>query len=131
MRVVAIDTTSSFGSIALREDSELLEEFSLHSPDGFSRILFDGIRSLLERHEWPITSIRCFAAASGPGSFTGVRIGLTAVKGLAEATGAAAVAISNLQALAAYGTTARRGVIIDAKRGEIYGAVYGRDLRPV
>ena len=66
----------------------------------------------------------CFAAASGPGSFTGVRIGLASIKGLAEATGKPAVAVSNLAAMARYGSAALRAVVLDARRGEVYGAVY-------
>lgn len=128
MRIAAIDTTSNFGSIALHENGRTVEEMPLHSPDGFSQVLFDHLERLLDRHEWVVASIGCFAAASGPGSFTGVRVGLAAIKGLGEATGAATIAVSNLQALAFYGSTSRRGVILDARRGEIYAAVYDADL---
>lgn len=131
MRIVALDTTSNFGSIALRENGVTVEEIPLHSPDGFSSVLFDHLRRLFQRHEWDIASMGCFAAANGPGSFTGVRVGLAAIKGLAEATGAAAIAVSNLRALSVYGSTPKRGVIIDARRGEIYAAIYGADLEAV
>ena len=66
----------------------------------------------------------CFAAASGPGSFTGVRVGLACVKGLAEATNRKVVAVSNLEAIARFGSADRRATVLDARRGEIYGAVY-------
>jgi len=131
MRIVAIDTTSNFGSIALREDGRLVEEILLNSPEGFSQVLFGHLEELLDRHDWNIASVGCFAAASGPGSFTGVRVGLAAIKGLAEATGAAAIAVSNLKALAAHGSSARRGVTIDARRGEVYAAVYDAELNIV
>jgi len=75
----------------------------------------------------------CFAAASGPGSFTGVRVGLACVKGLAEAVGRPAVGVSNLEALARCGTARLRAAVIDARRGDIYGAVYddaGRIVSP-
>ena len=131
MRIIAIDTTSNFGSIALLESEALVEQIPLHSTEGFSQTLFDHIARLLARHEWDVTSIRCFAAASGPGSFTGVRVGLAAIKGLAEATGSTCVGVSNLQALAACGTMDRRAVIMDARRGEVYAAVYDAELRPI
>ena len=66
-----------------------------------------------------------------PGSFTGVRIGLTAVKGLAEALGKPVVVISNLLALAACGSAPLRAAVIDARRGEVYGAVFDAGLREV
>jgi tRNA threonylcarbamoyladenosine biosynthesis protein TsaB len=131
MRTVAIDTTGAFGSIALRENGHTLEEVPLHSSEGFSQVLFGHLERLLARHEWNLSKIGCFAAASGPGSFTGLRVGLVAIKGLAEASGAKAIGVSNLQALAAFGKTARRGVVIDARRGEIYAAIYDSNLRAV
>ena len=123
-RILAVDTTGDFGSIALVEDGRVVQEVELHSPEGFGHVLFDEIKRL----GIDLNRIDVFAAASGPGSFTGVRVGLTAVKGLAEATGRKAVAVSNLQALASFGTRSLRATVIDARRGEIYGAVYGSNL---
>ncbi len=131
MRILAIDTTSNFGSLALHEDGETVEEVPLHSPDGFSQILYGQLESLLHRHDWPLASVDVFAAAAGPGSFTGVRVGLTAVKGLADAMGRGAVAVSNLQALAEFGVSDARGVVMDARRGEIYAALYDANLQPL
>ena len=129
--LLAIDTTGEYGSLALAEDGRVLEEVPLHSPDGFGHILFVEIERLLARHHCKITDVLGFAVAAGPGSFTGVRIGLTAAKGLAEATERKVVAISNLQAIAAFGTKPLRAVAFDARRGEIFGAVYDSELRLV
>jgi len=129
--ILSIDTTSEFGSIALTEENRTVEEVLLHSPDGFGHILYSHLERLLERHGVTVQQMDCFAAASGPGSFTGVRVGLTAVKGLAEATGKRVVAVSNLQALASFGTAPLRAVVMDARRGEVYGAVYDEQLRAV
>jgi tRNA threonylcarbamoyladenosine biosynthesis protein TsaB len=93
--------------------------------------MFPEIEALLNRHNLKITDIDGFAAAAGPGSFTGVRVGLTAAKGLAQATGGKVVAVSNLQAVASFGTRALRAPVIDARRGDIFGAVYDADLRLV
>ena len=129
MRLLAIDTTSESGSLALAQDGRVLEEVALSSPDGFAHVMFPEIEKLLARHNLTITDIEGFAAAAGPGSFTGVRVGLTAAKGLAEATGKRVVAVSNLQAVASFGTRALRAPVIDARRGDIFGAVYDADLR--
>jgi tRNA threonylcarbamoyladenosine biosynthesis protein TsaB len=129
--ILAIDTTGARGSIALVSEAGVLEEVELDSPDGFAHVLFGEIEALLARARVAIGDIAAFASASGPGSFTGVRIGLTAAKGLAEATGRPVVAVSNLQALASFGAGPLRAVAIDARRGEIYGAVYNAELEPV
>jgi len=129
--LLAIDTTSELGSIALAEDGRVLEQVALHSPDGFAHMLFGEIEQLLARHNFKITELEGFAAAAGPGAFTGVRVGLTAVKGLAEATKRKVVAISNLQALASFGTQPLRAPVIDARRGEVFVAIYDSDLRLV
>jgi len=131
LRVLAIDTTSELGSIALAEDGRVLEQIALHSPEGFAHMLFGEIEQLLARHNYKITDIEGFAAAAGPGAFTGVRVGLTAAKGLAEATGRKVVAISNLQALASFGTQPLRAPVIDARRGEVFVAIYDSELRLV
>ena len=150
--LLAVDTTSESGSIALAQtapfghgsvsvseprpegavgDLRVVEEVALDAPGGFAHILFDEIERLLARHGLGLGNIDCFASAAGPGSFTGVRIGLTAVKGLAEANRRKAVAVSNLQALAFFGSRPLRAPVLDARRGEIYGGVYDASLHLV
>ena len=128
---LALDTTHECGSLALARGREVLEEVPMHAPTGFAHILYGHLAGLLERHGLKAEAIDCFAAASGPGSFTGVRVGLACVKGLAEALGKPAVAVSNLQALATFGTAPLRAVVLDARRGEVYGAVYDAAARLV
>ncbi|MDX2152958.1 MAG: tRNA (adenosine(37)-N6)-threonylcarbamoyltransferase complex dimerization subunit type 1 TsaB [Bryobacteraceae bacterium] len=128
-RVLAVDTTAEFGSIAAAEDGRVVEEILLHGPDGFGHVLFAHLGRLLERLGWRVADIHCFAAAAGPGSFTGVRVGLAAAKGLAAATGRKAAAVSNLKAIASLGRAPLRAAIIDARRGEVYAAVFDAALR--
>ncbi len=123
--ILAADTTNEFGSIALLRGDELLEEVAVYAPEGFGSILFDRIERMLEHCGVALKEVDLYAAASGPGSFTGVRIGLACIKGLAESMGKGAVAVSNLAAFAEFGTTAFRATVIDARRGQIYGALYG------
>jgi tRNA threonylcarbamoyladenosine biosynthesis protein TsaB len=124
MLTLAVDTTAEFGSIALANESEVLEEVLLHEPKGFSAALFGRIEALLGRQGVRLEEIDLFAGASGPGSFTGVRVGLAAMKGLAEVLGKPAAAVSNLEALAWFGAGEARATVIDARRGEIFGALY-------
>ena len=130
-RLLAWDATGDFGSLAFMEDDRLVEEVALESSDGFAHVLFGEIESLLARHHLKLQEMDAFATASGPGSFTGVRVGLTAAKGFAEAGGRRVVAVSNLQAIAWFGKKELRAVVIDARRGEIYGAVYDSQLQLV
>ena len=131
MKILAIDTTSDLGSIAIVEGDHVIEEVVLQSGDGFAHVLFGEIEQLLARHGLSLNDIEGFASASGPGTFTGVRVGLAAVKGLAEAMGRKVAAVSNLKAMADFGTRDLRAPWIDARRGEIYGAVYSAALEPV
>ena len=128
--VLAIDTTHEYGSLALVRGADILEKTVLHAPTGFAHVLFPNLAQLLERHGIRLTDIDCFAAASGPGSFTGVRVGLACIKGLAEALEKPAMGISNLQALAASGHGPLRAPVIDARRGDIYGGLYDSRLHP-
>jgi tRNA threonylcarbamoyladenosine biosynthesis protein TsaB len=126
-RILALDTTHEHGSLALDPGGEI----ELHAPDGFAHVIYARLAELLDAHGLRPADIDCFAAASGPGSFTGVRVGLACIKGLAEATGKPAIAISNLAAISTFGTAPLRAVAIDARRGEIYGAVYDSEARLV
>lgn len=128
--LLALDTTSEHGSLALARGTELLELVELHSPEGFSGLIFTEIARLLQRHGLNLDDVEAYAPAAGPGSFTGVRVGMTAAKGLAEAHGRPVVPISNLAAVAALAPAGDRPLapILDARRGEIHGAIYAPDL---
>ena len=129
--ILAVDTTHEYGSLALARGEDTLEEVSLHAPGGFAHVIYGELRSLLDRQGVALDQVDCFASASGPGSFTGVRVGLACIKGLAEAMSKPAVAVSNLQAIASLGTAQLRAALLDARRSEIYGAVYDAEGRLV
>jgi tRNA threonylcarbamoyladenosine biosynthesis protein TsaB len=131
LRILSIDTTSNLASIAITDGDRVIEEVVLPPGDGFDHVLFGEIETLLARHGLKLADIEGFASASGPGTFTGVRVGLAAAKGLAEALSRKVVAVSNLKAMAEFGTRELRAPWIDARRGDIYGAVYRSTLEPV
>ena len=131
MTILALDLTSEYGSLAVRRNGETLVERTIHSQEGFAHLVFGAIDEILEGAEIQLTDVDCFAAASGPGAFTGVRVGLSAVKGLAEATGKRAVGVSNLRALASFGSSPFRAVLLDARRGEVFTAIYDATLQSV
>jgi tRNA threonylcarbamoyladenosine biosynthesis protein TsaB len=135
--ILALDTTGEHGSIALGLDRAMphgegtLDEMEMHAPDGYAHVLYGYVAEILRRNRVKLADVERFAAASGPGSFTGVRVGLACIKGLAEAMGKPAVGVSNLQAIASFGTAPLRAVVMDARRGEVYGAVYDASGRLV
>ncbi len=113
--ILAIDTTHEVGSLALVEGGQILEEVTLDGGDGYGHLLFEALGALSVQ----MKDVDGFAAASGPGTFTGVRIGLTAVKGLGEALGKPVYGVSNLEALLGFGD----GLVVpfyDARRGDVY-----------
>ena len=130
MIVLAIDSSTEYGGIALWEDGGVRESV-VHSPDGYAHVLFGELEGLLADAGVALGDVDAFAAASGPGSFTGVRVALSAAKGFAEAYGKPLFAISNLLAMASLGASALRAPLLDARRGEVYGGLYDAALRPV
>jgi tRNA threonylcarbamoyladenosine biosynthesis protein TsaB len=124
MLTLAVDTTGEYGSIALADSHGVREEILLHQPQGFSGVLFAHIQLLLARQSVTLNQIELFAGASGPGAFTGVRVGLAAMKGLGEVLSKPVVAVSNLRALAEYGKSEVRATVIDARRGEVFAALF-------
>jgi tRNA threonylcarbamoyladenosine biosynthesis protein TsaB len=124
LNILAIDLTSEFGSLAVRTDGKTAATLNLQSQEGFAHLIYQAIEEVLVRTGLGLEAVDCFASASGPGAFTGVRVGLSAVKGLAFALGKPAAGISNLRALSIFGTSQFRAVVLDARRGDVFGAVY-------
>jgi tRNA threonylcarbamoyladenosine biosynthesis protein TsaB len=133
MIFLAIDTSGKEGSIALvraPEDASNASELSILNVvplEGgtFSAQLVPQIASLLAKHGLGKNDIAAFAVASGPGSFTGLRVGLAAIKALAEILGKPIAAVSRLEALAR--SAGIRGTVVaalDAGRGEVYAGIY-------
>lgn len=132
MNVLAFDTTRRRGSLALYLDGKVVETVSIEAPEGFGSVLYPRIEALLARHAAALIDMDGFAAAAGPGSFTGIRVGLAAVKALSEIHGKPAAAVSNLKAVAAAGRGELRVPLLDARRGgEVFAAGYDDGLAAV
>ncbi|HDT13533.1 MAG TPA: tRNA (adenosine(37)-N6)-threonylcarbamoyltransferase complex dimerization subunit type 1 TsaB [Candidatus Aminicenantes bacterium] len=127
MLVLAVDTTTPSGSVALLEDGTLLGEADVESAATHSARLFRSIDFLLAALGRDVRDIEAFAVAAGPGSFTGIRIGIAAVKSLAFASGRPIAPVSTLEALAA--KLVAKGArlvcpLLDARKGEIYAGLF-------
>jgi tRNA threonylcarbamoyladenosine biosynthesis protein TsaB len=125
--ILAVDTTTPGGSVALLEDDRLLGEVAIDSAGTHSARLLRSIDFLVGAHGRDIRAVDAFAVAAGPGSFTGIRIGLGAVKALAFASAKPVAPVSTLAALATkLASDGARLVapLIDAKKGEIYAGLF-------
>jgi len=100
MRILAADTSAMSGSLALLDDENLTAEWTLRSGKTHNRRLLKSIDSILREAGWDLGTIDAFAVASGPGSFTGLRIGMATMKVLAWVRAKAYASICSLDALA-------------------------------
>jgi tRNA threonylcarbamoyladenosine biosynthesis protein TsaB len=137
MRILAADTSTASGSVALMEGERIVLEWVLSSSRTHNRRLLKSIDDALNLAGWTIQSVDGFAVTVGPGSFTGLRIGLTTIKTLAWASGKAYVGVPSLDVLAA--TFAHSSLqicpLIDAHKKQVYGCLYHADssgeVRPI
>jgi tRNA threonylcarbamoyladenosine biosynthesis protein TsaB len=141
MRILGLDTTTSTASVALIEDGEISAEgtYPAAGSEGFalsrrqhanhSQIILPLIEDILGRRGLSLGELSGLAVSIGPGSFTGLRIGLSTVKGLAYGSGIPVVGISTLLANAARATQ-WRGLIcsfLDARKNEVYASIFVND----
>src|ERR1700735_668226 len=126
--ILALDTSSPTGSLAVLRDEKVIGVVSTLAEETYSSRMFRHLEFLLQELSLKLADFDLFAVAAGPGSFTGLRVGLAAAKGWAEVYGKPAVGISVLEAIAAQSSsTATVSVAAsDARRGEVYFGVYRR-----
>lgn len=126
MYLLSVDTATNSGGAALSRNSEVVGLAMLKTPLEYSDRLIEYVDFLLQHCGVKIREVGTFVVASGPGSFTGLRIGLAAVKAFCQALDRPAVQVSTLEALAwrHRHLSERVAPMIDARRRQIYGAVY-------
>jgi len=129
MKILAVDTSTASGSIALVDDSGTFGEWTIQSDMTHNRRLLRNVDFLLKETGFCLDQLDGFCVTTGPGSFTGIRIGLTTVKTLAWSLGKLYVGISSLDALAAPLSFATVPVcaLINAHKNEVYSAMFRPD----
>ena len=126
MRILAIDSSAGAASAAIWEDGSLLGEFFTNTRLTHSQTLMPMIGGVLDCARVPLESIDLFAVSAGPGSFTGVRIGVASIKGLAMAQGKPCAGVSTLEAMAR-NLAHLEGLVcavMDARCGQVYNALF-------
>ena len=126
MKILAIDTSTVVASVCIIEDEKILGEININYKQNHSTIIMPLIDELLAKLDLDIQDIDCFAVAKGPGSFTGLRIGVATIKAMAQASNNPIVAISTLEAMAynIFDTSRYIVPIIDAKSERIFSGIY-------
>ena len=127
MNILALDTSALTASVAIMKDEKVVFDENVTCRLTHSETLMPMVDSALKSVEMSLSDIDLFAAANGPGSFTGVRIGVSTVKALAYASDKNVCGVSTLLSLA-YNLAAAENIpivpIMDARRGQVYNAVY-------
>ena len=126
MRILAIDSSATAASAALVDDGKVLGEFYINTSLTHSQTLMPMIDNVLNCTRTDLSSVDLFAVSGGPGSFTGIRIGVASVKGLAMAQNKPCVGVSTLEAMAHNLEHLECTVcaVMDARCGQVYNAIF-------
>ena len=126
MKILALDTSGLVASAAITENGKVLAEYTLNYKLTHSQTIMPMIDEIVKMTETDLNTIDYIACSSGPGSFTGLRIGAATAKGLAHGLNKPIVAVPTLEALAynIFGTDKFICPIMDARRKQVYNAVY-------
>ncbi|MFT7622413.1 MAG: tRNA threonylcarbamoyladenosine biosynthesis protein TsaB [Myxococcota bacterium] len=132
MLTLAVETAGRTGSVALVRDDEIVEQRFMEPARGHGGLLLAEIDALLTGHNLKPADLDLFAACAGPGSFTGVRVGLATAKALAWALGKPVAGLQSLEVLAhnALDPGIAPGIVapvLDARKREVYGSAYRLD----
>lgn len=126
MLTLAFESSAKAASVALVRDGKLISQYSQCSGLTHSRTLLPMAEDMLKNAELGLDKVDVFAVAYGPGSFTGIRIGVSTVKGLAWATEKPCVGVSTLEAMAWHGLAAGGYIcpVMDARRSQVYNGFF-------
>lgn len=132
MNYLAIDTSTMISTVTVADDKEILGDFNVNQAKTHSESLVPMIESLLKLLGMTVKDIDKFVIAEGPGSFTGLRIGMTIAKTLAQVENKDLLTVSTLKAMAA-GSTSNRAklALLDARSTRVYGALYDENLEEI
>jgi len=126
MLILALDTATEKGSLALVAGDRVLMEYSLESHNAYLTCLMPGVAAILKHTGKEAADLGAVAVSTGPGNFTGLRIGLATAKTLAWSLGRPLVPVPTLEVLAAQCSFHPHpiGVVMDAKRGEVFWGLF-------
>lgn len=132
MNYLAIDTSTMISTVTVGDEKEILGDFNVNQVKTHSESLVPMIENLLKLLGMTVADIDKFVIAEGPGSFTGLRIGMTIAKTLAQVEKKDLITVSTLKAMAAGSISQRAKLpLIDARSTRVYGALYDENLEEI
>ena len=128
MKILAIDTTSKICSTAILEDEKIIDENTINNGLTHSENLMPLIAELLERNNINLSQIDLIAVCVGPGSFTGIRIGIATIKPMAEVYNIPVASVTSLECLAARNEADTIVSLIDARNNQVYAGIFDKNI---
>ena len=128
MKILAIDTTSKICSTAILEDEKIIDENTINNGLTHSENLMPLIVELLERNNIKLSEINLIAVCVGPGSFTGIRIGIATIKPMSEVYNIPIAAVTSLECLAATIQADTIISLIDARNNQVYAGIFDENI---
>ncbi len=127
MKILGIDTSATAASVAIADENKIIGEFSINTALTHSQTLMPMVDALLKNTGVAVTDIDAIAVNAGPGSFTGVRIGVAAVKGMAFSADIPCISVSTLHSMAynLVETDCIVCAVMDARCSQVYNALFG------
>ncbi len=126
IKILALDSTAEVSSVAVCQGERLLSEITVNTGNTHSETLLPAVEQALKMAQVTVNDIDLFACTTGPGSFTGVRIGVATIKGIAYGKNKPCISVSTLEALA-YNLSGTDGIVcpvMNARRSQVYNALF-------
>ncbi len=131
MKILCIDTSSEVCSVALLEDDKLIDINEVDNGKTHSETLMVLVDELLKRNNVDISDINLFGCDVGPGSFTGIRIGVSVIKAMAEVLNAKVASVTSLEVLARNAEGHVIASLIDARNNQVYLGIFDENYKPL
>lgn len=132
MKILAIDTASKICSVAILENDDIIDEVNLDNGQTHSENLMPMVAKILEKNHVTLADFELLSCCIGPGSFTGIRIGVASVKAMAEVAKLPVIGVNSLETLAKLDTSPKLKIsLIDARNHQVYCGIFDNKCEPL
>lgn len=132
MKILAVDTSSKICSVAILENDKLIDEINLDNGKTHSENFMPIVKEILEKNNLKLPDIELIGCCVGPGSFTGIRIGVASIKAMAEIHNILIAEVTSLEILARIDESAKSKVaLIDARNNQVYCGIFNKEYEKI